>query len=106
MLFKLLGAYSTRTFTCTLLSFMAKFGANPSVRKLLGYHLDREETSVATYSRDTLSLPLRELVTMLSQVKQGLFMPDQNRSGYFPAQSSLSKGTFPLSAPRMWLQRL
>ena len=31
---------------------------------------------MATYSRDTLSLPLRELVTMQSQVKQGLFMPD------------------------------
>ena len=78
MLFKMLGAYSTRTFKCTLLSFMAK---------LLGYYLDREETSVATYSRDTLSLPLRELVN--------------------PSPLTLlSKGTFPLSAPGMWLQRL
>ena len=66
----------------TLLSFAAKAGLDPPCRKLLGYHLDRSEVTMATYSRDMLSQPLKRLHDVLKQVRCGKFFPDSSRSGY------------------------
>jgi hypothetical protein len=60
---------------------MAKIGAPPGVRKFLGYHVDREDNTMATYSRDLASEPLRQLEKMITAVRIGCFMPDQTRSG-------------------------
>ena len=49
----------------TCLSFAAKRGLDPHIRKLLGYHLDRSEVTLATYSRDLLAEPLRQLKLLL-----------------------------------------
>lgn len=72
------GSHSAK---CTTLSMMAKVGAPPGVRKLLGYHLDKEDVTMATYSRDIIAEPLRQLNKMLSAVRLGCFSPDLTRSG-------------------------
>jgi hypothetical protein len=71
------------------LSFAAKRGLDPHVRKLLGYHLDHHEVTLATYSRDLLAEPLRQLKTLLTEIQSGIFVPDSTRSGYLPEQPSL-----------------
>ena len=68
----------------TCLSFAAKRGLDPHIRKLLGYHLDRSEVTLATYSRDLLAEPLRQLKLLLVEIQTGIFLPDSTRSGYFP----------------------
>ena len=70
----------------TLLSFAAKGGFDPHIRKLLRYHLDRHEVTLATYSRDLLAEPLRQLKSLLLEIQSGEFLLDTTRSGYFPAQ--------------------
>ena len=70
----------------TLLSFAAKRGLSPHDRKLLGYHLDKSEVSLATYSRDMLSDPLRQLGVLLLEIQHGTFQPDNTRSGYIQSE--------------------
>ena len=73
----------------TLLSFAAKRGFDPHIRKLLGYHLDRQEVTLATYSRDLLAEPLRQLKSMLHEIQAGTFKPDSTRSGYLSSSPAL-----------------
>ena len=66
------------------LSFAAKRGLDPHIRKLLGYHLDHHEVTLATYSRDLLAEPLRQLKFLLTEIQLRQFIPDATRSGYLP----------------------
>ena len=68
----------------TCLSFAAKRGLDPHIRKLLGYHLDHHEVTLATYSRDLLAEPLRQLKFLLTEIQLRQFIPDATRSGYLP----------------------
>ena len=74
------GAHSCKV---CLLSWMAKYGAEESVRLMLGYHVGSSKDTMLHYSRDALSGPLRALNQMLSDVIKGKFSPDSTRSGYF-----------------------
>ena len=65
----------TRAFKCTVLSWLAKWGAKKTDRKLLGHHLDQSDFSVTTYSRDALAQPLRTMVTVLQDIKSGCSHP-------------------------------
>lgn len=42
----------------------------------------RKSKSVATYSRDMLSRPLKYYIEMLGQIRRGFFRPDLSRSGW------------------------
>ena len=57
---------------------------DPHIRKLLGYHLDHHEVTLATYSRDLLAEPLRQLKFLLTEIQSGQFIPDATRSVYLP----------------------
>ena len=59
---------TSRSLKATCLSWVAKAGVSPPLRKLLGYHVDATELSVNIYSRDLLAPPLRELVRVLSLI--------------------------------------
>jgi len=91
----------------TCLSFAAKRGFDPHVRKLLGYHLDHHEVTLATYSRDLLAEPLRQLKFLITEIQSGQFISDATRSGYLPEFSSAQDttlnsttfGPFPLVNP-------
>ena len=75
-----IGSHSCKS---CVLSWMAKFGADLCIRRLLGYHAGPQDTSVLTYSRDAMSEPLRQMQKVLDSVSTGVFMPDSTRSGRF-----------------------
>ena len=50
----------------------------------MGYHLDHHEVTLATYSRDLLAEPLRQLKFLLTEIQSKQFIPDATRSGYLP----------------------
>lgn len=77
---------ATHSCKATLLSMMAKYGADHSSRRLLGYHTYGKDKSLLTYSRDGLAEPLRKLEAMIRVVEQKRFVPDATRSGYFPSK--------------------
>ena len=74
---------SSHSAKATLLSFLAKYGAEISVREILGAHVSHLK-SVIRYSRDALAGPLRVLEQMLTDVRSGVFNPDDTRSGTAP----------------------
>jgi len=76
------GAHSLKA---TCLSWAAKRGVAPEARRLLGYHRTPGERSTASYSRDELAGPLRELDSLLAEVRAKTFCPDSTRSGYLRA---------------------
>lgn len=73
----------THSMKSTTLSWCAKFGLSARTRKFLGYHVDRTDTSLAIYSRDLASKPLRQLCKVIQAVADRTFFPDSTRSGYF-----------------------
>ena len=73
-----IGSHSLKA---TLLSWAAKFGLPPTVRRKLGGHSKPKERSTIAYSRDELAGPLRQLKDVLDAVKLGRFDPDATRSG-------------------------
>ena len=73
---------SSHSGKATMLSFLAKYGAELTVREILGGHVSHLQ-SVIRYSRDALAEPLRVLSRMLRDVRAGIFVPDATRSGYF-----------------------
>lgn len=74
---------------CTCLSFLAKRGCSIEDRLILGYHSNRMRMAL-TYSRDASARPLALLSHVLSEIRSGLFEPDNSRSG------RLHAGVFPL----------
>ena len=74
-------ATTTHSLKSTLLVWAARYGLSEPVRGLLGHH-SLKENSVACYSRDMLSQPMRELCAMVYNIKLGNFVPDGTRSGW------------------------
>ena len=74
--------YTSHSFKCTTLSFLAKYGCSFEDRLALGYHVDQVRMALR-YSRDGASRPLRVLETCLSDIRAGRFRPDITRSGRF-----------------------
>ena len=74
-----------------MLSWCAKYGISKASRKVLGYHVDSEDTSMAMYGRDNCAAALRDLDRVLKSVRDGLFFPDQTRSGYFAPMVQVAK---------------
>ena len=65
---------------CTCLSFLAKRGANFEDRLVLGYHANKLRMAM-TYSRDSAARPLSILSQVLQEIRDGIFNPDNTRSG-------------------------
>ena len=72
------GAHSMKA---TALSWMAKAGMEPKLRRLMGYHIKPKDTSVVLYSRDALGPGLEKFSEIIEEIKNGRFRPDASRSG-------------------------
>ena len=72
------GAHSMKA---TALSWMAKAGMEPKLRRLMGYHIKPKDTSVVLYSRDALGPGLEKFSEIIEKIKTGRFRPDASRSG-------------------------
>jgi hypothetical protein len=75
---KNIGSHSLKA---TMLSWAAKGGLPKDDRRILGYHADSNDRSVADYSRDVYAEPLRALAVLVGKIAGGLFDPDASRSG-------------------------
>lgn len=75
---------ATHSCKSTLLSMASKFGMPPTARRFLGYHSTGKDKSMLTYSRDSMSWPIRELEQMIEAILTDKFRPDETRSGFFP----------------------
>ena len=76
-----LGLLGTHSAKASMLSWMSKVGAQASIRRLLGYHVEQGDRTMLVYSRDAAAEPLRQLMKMLLMVRMGVFNPDSTRSG-------------------------
>lgn len=65
----------------TALSWMAKAGMEPKLRRLMGYHIKPKDSSVVLYSRDALAHGLEKFREIVEQIMKGCFRPDASRSG-------------------------
>jgi hypothetical protein len=80
-----LGSHSCKA---TTLSWMAKGGLAKDDRKWLGGHLERNEMSMASYSRDMLAGPLRRMKRLMTAITLGEFKPDESRSGRWASEEA------------------
>ena len=58
---------------------------------MLGHHAIKDK-SLACYSRDLLSRPLRDLCAMLLNIRRGYYNPDGTRSGYMKEVQEVHMG--------------
>ena len=83
---------SSHALKSTTLAWVSKHGgATPYERKVLGYHVDSNETTMHIYSRDVLAQPLRVYVSIIKSIADGIFDPDSTRSGMFKPTGSTTK---------------
>ena len=82
---------TSHAMKATTLSWCAKYGMDPSTRLVLGHHAVQGD-SLACYSGDLISHPLREYCAMLLNISRGHFLPDSTRSRML-GSGSLRKDT-------------
>ena len=63
----------------TVLAWACKYGIKKDHRRTLGHHIDRGDSSVITYSRAALDVPLSQVVKMIEDIVSGKFDPDSSR---------------------------
>ena len=74
------GRLTSHSCKCTCLSYLAKRGCSVEDRLMLGYHSNKMRMAL-TYSRDSIARPLALLSHVLSEIRNGVFEPDNSRSG-------------------------
>ena len=77
------GGLGSHSLKATTLSWGAEYSLPAEQRKLLGYHTAADDVSMLTYSRDSMSGPLRALERMVEAIRLGEPDPDATRSGRF-----------------------
>lgn len=80
--------YTSHSLKATCLSYCAKRGMGFEDRLCLGYHAGPLRMAL-TYSRDGAARPLSLLVRLLSEIRQGTFLPDSTRSGRLVGRTEL-----------------
>lgn len=65
----------------TVLSWACKLGVRMPHRRVIGGHTKPGEKSPRAYGREELAAPLRALARLYGEIRSGVFLPDQTRSG-------------------------
>ena len=71
---------SSHSMKATVLSYAAKRGISVPDRLQLGYHTSQFQMSLV-YSRDGAAAGLIILASLLKEIREGRFRPDETRSG-------------------------
>ena len=82
-----LKAYGTHSCKATCLSWCAKWGVNPTERRVLGFHKAPQDEMMHVYGRDNVAPALRSLETVLADIRTGEFLPDQTDEAHEPSES-------------------
>ena len=79
---------TVRSHSCkvTILSWLAKYGTDLPIRRLVGHHLDVGSKSAETYARDSMAPAMRAVTEVVNAVISGVFTPNVTRSGRFLKQ--------------------
>ena len=85
---------ASHSLKATLLSYAAKRGVNIALRLQLGYHTQPFRMGL-TYSRDGAAASLAALEQLLCEVRCGLFLPDETRSGRL-VNAAMGSGALPI----------
>ena len=85
---KSIGTHSCKS---TILSWMAKWGSSPDLRRLMGYHVADKMSTMLIYGKDNTSAGLREIDVILDAIRQGEFLPDAKRAEMFPYADNAAK---------------
>ena len=81
----------THSCKATVLSWMAKWGSSPDLRRLMGYHVADKMSTMLIYGKDNTSAGLREIDVILEAIRQGEFVPDAKRAEMFPYADDAAK---------------
>ena len=73
--------YGSHSLKATLLSWLSKRGVPREIRAALGYHAKAVDGTEVVYGRDNMSAPLRVMTSVIDEIVDGIFMPDETRSG-------------------------
>ena len=73
--------YGSHSLKATVLSWLSKRGVPREIRAALGYHAKAVDGTEVVYGRDNLSAPLRVMISVLVEIVDGIFSPDETRSG-------------------------
>ena len=71
----------SHSLKATVLSWLSKRGVPREIRAALGYHAKAVDGTEVVYGRDNMSAPLRVMTSVLDEIVDGAFMPDETRSG-------------------------
>ena len=78
---------TSHSLKATTLVWASRYGMEENARTLLGHHALPGD-SLACYSRDMLSRPLRLMDEMMSSIRAGRFKPDLTRAGWLSQAQS------------------
>ena len=81
----------THSCKATCLSWLAKWGSTPDLRRLMGYHVADKMSTMLIYGKDNTSAGLRELDRIISAIKAVDFVPDEKRAAMFPNEEEKPK---------------
>ena len=97
--------FSAHSCKATLLTPLARRGVDRHIRRLLGYHATGSDQVVELYARDALAHPMVILKSVMNEIRDGLFMPDnmiheRYAPGFSPFTNSASGSRIaPLRTP-------
>ena len=80
---------ASHSLKTTTLSFAAKRGLDINLRMQLGYHTQPYRMGL-TYSRDGAAASLAALEQLFCEIRVGLFLPDETRSGRIISSSTVT----------------
>ena len=84
--------YGSHSLKATVLSWLSKRGVPREIRAALGYHAKAVDGTEVVYGRDNMSAPLRVMNSVLDEIVDGYFMPDETRSGMLKKGSNIIEG--------------
>ena len=90
---------SSQGLKATCLSWTMKAGIPDPDQTLLGYHSRGRSASALSYGRDSLAGPLRQLQSVLQDIRTGKFRPDSTRSGRWSGLDTAASLQSTASAP-------
>jgi hypothetical protein len=86
-----LQSFATHSCKATILSWLAKAGADVSIRRQAGFHADPADRSALEYSRDAQAPILQVIQRVYAAIQGGFFDPDCTRSGRWFGCSGLDE---------------
>ena len=84
--------FGSQSLKATVLSWLSKRGVPREVRAALGYRPKAVDGTEVVYGRDNVAAPLRVMMSVLHEIVEGVFRPDETKSGMLSKSASSDAG--------------